>query len=317
MQVCVTGGAGFIGSHLVERLVRDGARVVVLDDLSEGRESNLDAVRRRIDLRVGDVREADHVASAVHGAGVVYHLAALASVERSVQQPELVASVNLGGTMNVLHAARQGGTRRLVFASSSSVYGDTPCLPKHEDLPPRPLSPYAASKAGAEAFAQAYRGTWGFETAILRFFNVYGPRQLAGSPYAGVVPTFVRACLDGRPLLLHGDGRQTRDFTYVADVVDALVLAADAPQAIEGPINVAAGRRRTLLDLVDALAAATGRRPLLESGPTRTGDIRDSEADNGRARERLGWTPATSLEEGLRLTVKALRARDTTMETSE
>ncbi|MDA1195153.1 MAG: SDR family NAD(P)-dependent oxidoreductase [Planctomycetota bacterium] len=310
MRACVTGGAGFIGSHLVERLAGDGWSVCVLDDLSSGRAENV-AAAPGAELIVGDVRDPAAIRSAAKGADVVFHLAALASVQRSLEHPHEVIDVNMGGTLAVLEAARAQGVRRVVLASSSSIYGDTPTLPKCERMPIAPRSPYAASKAGAEALMHAYRRTFGLETAILRFFNVYGPRQPHGSRYAGAIPIFLSACLDDRPCTLYGDGEQTRDFTYVEDVVDAVVRAASAEgTAVAEPINIGAGQRHPLRELL-ALIERVGGRPLrLTRAPARAGDVRDSEADAGRARSVLGWQPTIGLERGLERTAAALRCGD-------
>jgi len=231
MRTCVTGGAGFIGSNLVDRLVRDGHEVAVLDNLSTGRRENLEAVEGDVRFFEGDLRDPAVVAQAVRGCEAVFHLAALAAVARSIDDPQEVTDVNVGGTLNLLMAARDAGARRVVFASSSSVYGDTPTLPKVETMPTSPRSPYAASKVAGEALLMAFHAAYGLEGVALRYFNVYGPRQSPDSQYAAVIPLFVAAMSEGRPPTIHGDGEQTRDFTFVADVVDAVVRAATAPAA--------------------------------------------------------------------------------------
>jgi UDP-glucose 4-epimerase len=307
MRVCVTGGAGFIGSHLVDRLVREGHEVVVLDDLSTGRLENLDGVDGRADVRTGDVRDRAAVAGALRGCEVVFHQAALASVARSVSNPAEVTEVNVAGTVNVLVEAVAARVRRVVFASSSSVYGDTPTLPKTEDMPLSPRSPYAASKAAGEGYLSAFSAAYGLETVALRYFNVYGPRQSPRSQYAAVVPLFVEAAVEGRRAVVHGDGLQTRDFTFVGDVVEANVLAATAPAAF-GAVNVGGGRRIAVLDLLHAVARTAAAQVSPVHEPARTGDVRDSLADVSRARSLLGWKPRTSLEEGIAKTVAAARA---------
>ncbi|MCC7138522.1 MAG: SDR family oxidoreductase [Planctomycetes bacterium] len=308
MKVLVTGGAGFIGSHLVDRLVADGHRVVVLDNLATGRLENLAAARPHLEFLEGDLRDRVAVERAVAGCEVVWHQAALASVARSVENPREVTEVNVGGTLNLLVAARDAKVRRIVFASSSSVYGDTPELPKRESMPLTPRSPYAASKAAGESYLSAFQAAYGLEAVSLRYFNVYGPRQSAKSLYAAAVPRFVEAALAGLPATVYGDGLQTRDFTYVGDVVDALLRAATAPRAVEGPMNVGGGRRISILDLIRAVGAAAGCSVPPRHEPARVGDVRDSLADVARARERLGWEPATPIDRGIARVVAAARA---------
>lgn len=310
MKTCVTGGAGFIGSNLVDRLIADGHRVVVLDNLSTGRLENLAGALPRIEFVQGDLRDPGDVARAVAGCEVVYHQGALASVARSVENPVEVTEVNVMGTLNLLFAARDAKVRRVVFASSSSVYGDTPELPKTETMPTTPRSPYAASKAAGESYLSAFQAAYGLETVALRYFNVYGPRQAPDSVYAAAVPRFIDAMANGRPATIYGDGGQTRDFTYVADVVDALVRAATSVKApLVGPMNVGGGRRISILDLVGSIAKAFGYagRPIHE--PARAGDVRDSLADIRRAMDALAWKPATPLDQGIaRLVAVAQRA---------
>jgi UDP-glucose 4-epimerase len=303
----VTGGAGFIGSNLVDRLVEDGHDVTVLDNLATGSRANLAKALPHARFLEGDLRDPAAVADAVAGCEVVFHQGALAAVARSVENPVEVTEVNLGGTLNVLVASRDAGVRRVVFASSSSVYGDTPTLPKTETMPVLPLSPYAASKAGGEAYLSAWHATYGLETVSLRYFNVYGPRQSPRSLYAAVVPRFLEAVARGEAPVVYGDGQQTRDFTWVGDVVDALLLAASAPRAVGvGPINVGGGERVSILQLVDLVAQAFAwkGRPRIE--PARVGDVRHSLADIGRAKDALGWTPRTRLEDGIRRLARAL-----------
>ena len=309
MKTCVTGGAGFIGSNLVDRLVEAGHEVVVLDNLSTGSLDNLAQVADGIGFVEGDLRSPADVERALRGCEVVYHQAALVSVARSVEDPVGVTEVNVGGTLNVLVAAKALGVRRVVFASSSSIYGDTPTLPKIETMPVMPLSPYAASKAAGEAYLSAFHGSYGLETVPLRYFNVYGARQTPDSPYAAVLPLFIDAMLAGRVPTIFGDGEQTRDFTYVGDVVDALVRAADAPNPPGTPMNIGCGGRISINDLARAVAKATGFQGEPVYAEARVGDVRDSIADITRAQVFLGWTPDTSLDEGIRVTVEDLRER--------
>src|SRR5215468_2872375 len=246
----VTGGAGFIGSHICERLLRDGHAVRVLDDFSNGKEENLGAMRNEIELFRGSVCDRDIIARAVKGAYVVFHQAALGSVPRSVADPLATHESNITGTLNVLLAARDLGVRKVVFASSSSVYGETPVLPKHEDMKPEPVSPYALSKLSAEQYCGVFHRVYGFETVALRYFNIFGPRQDPESQYAAVIPKFVTAVLAGRRPVIFGDGRQSRDFTYVDNVVEANLRASEAEGAAGRFFNVACGGRYSLLDLL-------------------------------------------------------------------
>ena len=307
IQVCVTGGAGFIGSNLVDHLVRRGCSVTVLDNLSTGSRANLAASAGHVRFVEGDLRDRAAVAGAVAGCDAVYHLGALAAVARSVENPVEVTDVNVGGTLNVLVAARDAGVRRVVFASSSSVYGDTPTLPKVESMPMNPRSPYAASKAAGEAYLSAWHATYGLETVSLRYFNVYGPRQSPRSLYAAVVPRFLAAVAAGQPPVIYGDGEQTRDFTWVGDLVDACERAATAPTAVGvGPINIGGGERVSILALAE-LAAKSFRwsgRPRHEAA--RVGDVRHSLADIKLAAQALGWKPTTPLRDGVAALARAL-----------
>ena len=303
MRALVTGGAGFIGSHLVERLLREGWAVRVLDDLSTGRRANLAAVAADVELVEGDVRDPGTVRRAVAGADAVAHLAALSSVARSVADPLRTHEVNATGTLHVLLAARDAGVARVVVASSSSVYGDTPVLPLHEALAPQPRSPYAVSKLAAERYAAVFAALYGLETVGLRYFNVFGPRQDPASPYAAVVPRFVRALLAGEPPTIYGDGEQGRDFTYVANAVEATALALRAPRLAGEAVNVACGRRTTVNALAREVAALTGVTVAPLHAPPRPGDVRDSLADLARARTLLGYAPQVDVVEGLRRTV--------------
>ncbi|RMG13327.1 MAG: NAD-dependent epimerase/dehydratase family protein [Planctomycetota bacterium] len=305
MKCLVTGGCGFIGSHLVRELVERGEDVRVLDDLSSGRREHLAGLDA--DLRVADLRDEDALSGALAGIEVVFHQAAVPSVPRSLREPERTFSVNVGGTHRLLLAARAAGVRRVVIASSSSVYGDAEALPKHEELPPRPRSPYAAQKASCEALARAFSESLGLETVCLRYFNVYGPRQDPQSPYAAVVPAFVVRALRGETAEIHGDGEQTRDFTFVGDVVRANLRAAEAPGVAGAVINVAGGREVRVLDLHAQIARLTGTvRPPVHA-PPRAGDVRRSLACIERAAALLDWRPEVSLAEGLARTIAALR----------
>jgi nucleoside-diphosphate-sugar epimerase len=307
MKACVTGGAGFIGSHLVDRLVADGNEVVVLDNLATGSRENLAQSRSRIQFHEGDVRDPVAVQRALRGVEVVYHLAALAAVQRSVEHPAEVAAVNVLGTVNVLVEAREEGVRRVVFASSSSVYGAAPDLPLRETMPVDPRSPYAASKAAAEAFLFSFQTTYGLEGVALRYFNVYGERQPPRSLYAAVIPRFLETIARGDRPVIYGDGHQTRDFTHVADVVDACVRAAGAPREATGcPINVGRGEQVSIRHLAATVGRVLDRaaNPLFE--PARPGESRHSVADVGRARDLMGWTPQVTLEDGLARTAAYL-----------
>lgn len=293
----VTGGAGFIGSHLAETLLARGRRVRVVDDFSTGRRAILP---REAELVEGDVN--DVAADAFRGASVVYHLAALPSVPRSVKQPLESHHATARGTLAALAAAEQGGVKRLVFASSSSVYGDTPTLPKHERMPPKPLSPYAAAKLAGEFYAKSWAERGKLETVSCRFFNVYGPRQDPDSPYAAVIPIFLRRLREGKKMTVYGDGGQTRDFTFVADVVEGLIRAGSVPGASGRVYNLAGGRPVSVLDMGRELARLSGKPADFEFLPPRPGDIRDSFADVAAAAKDLGFAAAVPLEEGLRRT---------------
>jgi UDP-glucose 4-epimerase len=307
-RALVTGGAGFIGSHLVDALVSGGWSVRVIDDFSSGREENLAASRGSIELLRGDLADEASIAGAVDGVEVVFHLGAIPSVPRSVADPLRTHRVNVDGTLAVLEAARRAEARRVVYAASSSVYGDSEVLPKVETMPPNPRSPYALQKYAGEAYCRLYHELYGLETVALRYFNVFGPRQDPGSAYAAVVPRFATACLRGAPATIHGDGEQTRDFTFVEDAVRANLAAADAPHAAGGVFNVAGGRRVSLNRLLAILKELVGVDVPPVHDPPRPGDVRHSLADLGRARERLGWQPEVPLEEGLRRTIEYLKS---------
>ena len=303
----VTGGAGFIGSHIAEALVRRGDKVRVLDNLSTGYLSNLDAIRDRIEFVEGDLVDAPLVAKVVEGVDCIFHEAALASVPRSVEAPLDTNAACVTGTVTLLDAARRAGVRRLVYASSSSVYGDRPTSPKRETDLPAPISPYGAAKLAAEYYCRAFTATYGFETVSIRYFNVFGPRQDPGSPYSAVIPLFITAILAGKRPVVYGDGGQSRDFTFVANVVHANLLAADAPKASGRAMNAATGGNISLLELLDSLNEALGTdvKPIHE--PPRPGDIRDSMADVALARELLGYEPQVDFQEGLRRSIDYYR----------
>ncbi len=304
-RALVTGGAGFIGSHLVERLLSEGWRVRVLDDFSSGRPENLARSADRVDLLRGDIRDPDTQQASVRDVEVVFHHAAVPSVPRSIAEPLLTNAVNVDGTLGLLEAAREAGVRRVVYAASSSAYGNTPELPKVETMPATPLSPYALQKYAGEVYCSLYHSIYGLETVSLRYFNVFGPRQDPQSEYAAVIPKFVCAALAGERPTIYGDGEQTRDFVFVADVARANLLAADAERAPGAVINVAAGRRTSLNELWDGIRQTVGSQAEPRYAEPRAGDVRDSVADLGRARELLGFEPAVDLREGLRQTVES------------
>ncbi len=308
----VTGGAGFIGSHIVEELLRArrGARVRVLDNFSTGRRENLQNAEfgtRNAEVIEGDIRDLATVRRAMEGADYVLHQAALPSVQRSVQDPLTSNEVNVTGTLNVLTAAREAGVRRVVVASSSSVYGDSPTLPKHEEMPTAPKSPYAVSKLAAERYALAFHTVYNLPTVCLRYFNVFGPRQDPTSQYSAVIPKFITAMLRGEAPVIYGDGTQSRDFTYVANVVAANLLACEREEAIGQAMNVACGERYTLLDLHAELQRILQVEVAPVLAEVRKGDVRHSLAAIELARERLGYQPAIGWTEGLRLTVKSFQ----------
>jgi UDP-glucose 4-epimerase len=301
----VTGGSGFIGSHLVEGLLAKGATVRVLDDLSTGRLANLAGVAERIDLVEGSVTDHEDVAEAVAGCDTVFHLAALPSVVKSVEDPLQSHEIAATGTLRVLDAARRAGVKRLVFAASSSAYGDQPGAVRTEDDPLMPMSPYAAAKLAGEHYCSCFTTVYGLETVRLRFFNVFGPRQDPQSPYSGVIALFTSWMSAGRAPTVLGDGLQTRDFVYVENVVQALLLAAGVPAASGRVYNVGNGQSITILDLVRHLNELLGKNLKPSFAPPRAGDVRHSEADITRARKELGYDPAISFREGLARTLAA------------
>jgi UDP-glucose 4-epimerase len=302
-QFLVTGGAGFIGSSIASELIRRGERVRILDNLSTGREENLQHVGPRAEVIRGDILDLEVLRRAVEGVDYVLHQAALPSVQRSVEAPLETDRVNSAGTLNVLVAARDAGVKRVVYAASSAAYGDTPTLPKHEEMPPRPMSPYAASKVAGEAHIQAFAASYGFEGVALRYFNVFGPRQDPASHYAAVIPRFVTAALRGQAPTIFGDGTQSRDFCFIENVIEANLLACTAPGVGGGIFNIAGGERHDLLELCRLIGKILGKdvRPSFE--PPRAGDVKHSLADIGRAQRSLGFQVKVSFEEGLRRTV--------------
>ena len=298
----VTGGAGFIGSHVVVRLLELGHEVRILDNFSTGRRQNLAVADGHVEVFEGDVRSYERAHNAVKGMDFVIHLAALPSVPRSVQDPLTTSEVNITGTLNILLAARDTDVRRAVLASSSSVYGATETMPKHEGLVPAPISPYAVSKLAAEQYARAFWSVYGLETVSLRYFNVFGPRQDPNSQYSGVVPRFMRLALEGEEPVVFGDGTQSRDFTYVANVVDATLSAAAAADAAGSICNIGCGAPKTVLDLVAAISRVSGREITPTFEPPRMGDVKHSFADIGAARRLLGYDPDVDFDAGVALT---------------
>jgi len=297
----VTGGGGFIGSHIIDELLARGHRVRVLDNFATGRRENIVHVAGDIELIEGDITSYERVHNAARGVDVVIHLAALPSVPRSIQDPLTTHQVNTTGTLNVLLAARDEGVKRVVIASSSSVYGANPLLPKREDMVLLPISPYGVSKLAAERYCMAFSAVYGLETVALRYFNVFGPRQNPNSQYSAVIPKFMDMALSGERPVIYGDGLQTRDFTYVQNVVEGTLLAAVAPEASGHAMNVACGESSSVLDLVETIRRVLGVDLQYDLEPARIGDIKDSYADIGLARQLLGYDPVVTLEQGIRL----------------
>ena len=305
----VTGGAGFIGSAIVRRLLQEGAsRIVVIDNLLTGHERNLEEVRGSIDFQRADIRNYEEIAPLIRGASVVFHEAAIPSVPRSIEDPVPSHDVNINGTFNVLRAAHEGQAGRVVYAASSSAYGDTEVLPKVESMPSRPKSPYALQKLVGECYCNVFAGVYGLETVALRYFNVYGPRQDPSSPYSGVLSLFMRAVLERRAPTIFGDGEQSRDFTYVEDVAELNLKAARAPNVAGRMYNAGNGCRITLNQAWAMLQRLEGVEIEPGYGPPRAGDVRDSQADTTSARAELGHAPKFAFEEGMKRTLEWYRS---------
>lgn len=302
MRYLVTGGAGFIGSNTVDELVRKGHSVVVLDDLSSGKEDNLAEIRNKITFIKGSITDIEVVRKAMHEAEYVLHLAARTSVPRSVKDPIETNRINIDGTLNVLVAAKELKVKRVVFAASSSAYGETPTLPKVETMQPQPISPYGVTKYVGELYGQTFGRCYGLEHVSLRYFNIFGPRQDPSSPYSGVLAKFCTAFLESTEPLVFGDGEQTRDFTFVENAVQANLLAFEAPNASGKVFNVGTGGRTSLNDVLNVLGKISGTPLKAKYDPPRDGDIRDSQADITQAREVLGYEPLVTFEEGLKRT---------------
>jgi len=307
MRALVTGGAGFIGSHIAQRMVESGHEVVVLDNFSSGSRANIAAIGKDVRVVEGDVRDLATVESCAAGCDVVFHEAAIVSVPYSVEHPQESHDVNIQGTLNVLQAARKAGTRRVVFASSAAIYGEEPTLPKTEAMRPEPMSPYGVEKLTGEHYLATWSKLFGVETVALRYFNVFGPRQDPKSAYSGVISIFVDRILGGRPITFFGDGAQVRDFVYVANVVDANILASTREGASGKAFNVACGKRTTLLELASLIERAADRTVTRTFAEGRAGDIKESLADITRAREELGYSPGVDVEEGLKRLVAFVR----------
>ena len=306
----ITGGAGFIGSNLARRLAAQGARVRVFDNLSAGHLENLAGLEKSVEFVRGDLRDAAAVRAALQGVRHVFHIGALASVQASVDDPATTHEVNVTGTLNVLLAARDAGAERVVFSSSASIYGDSPEMPKREDMRPEPLTGYALSKLAGEHYGRIFRGLYGLKFFALRYFNVFGPRQDPASHYAAVIPLFMRAYAAGRQPTIYGDGGQTRDFTFVEDIVSANLACLTAPESAAGGVyNVAYGDRVSVNELAAQIAALAGQPFAPTYAPARSGDIRESQADAARARRVLGWKPAHTFAEGLRTTYDWFKPR--------
>jgi nucleoside-diphosphate-sugar epimerase len=304
MYYLVTGGAGFIGSNLTEALLSAGHKVRVLDNFLTGKRGNIAGFAEKYgqsyELIEGDLRDLAAIRKAATGADYILHQGALPSVPRSVADPVLSNEINVGGTVNLLVAARDAGVRRVVFAASSSAYGDTPELPKRESMTPNPKSPYAAQKLAGEHYMRIFHEVYGLETISLRYFNVFGPKQDPASMYAAVIPRFITSVLFGKPLVIYGDGKQTRDFTYIDNVVQANLAACGAPKAACGKtFNIACGERVSLLDILEIVYGLAGKRVPPNFEPSRPGDVRDSLADIFRAQDLLGYQPAVSFPAGL------------------
>lgn len=303
-KVLVTGGAGFIGSNLADELIRQGARVNIIDDFTTGFRENLDEIKGDFDFIEGDINDDSAVAKAIEGVEIVFHQAALPSVPRSVEDPAETHRVCVNGTVNMLIKSRDAGVKRFIYAASSSAYGDQPVLPKVETMKPDPLSPYAAAKLAGELYCRAFNNVYGLETVALRYFNVFGPRQNPASMYSGVISRFIDALMSGETPVIFGDGEQSRDFTYIANVVNANIKAAQTTKGLGETMNAANGDRITLNELLEVLKKITGRtEAVAEFREPRNGDVKDSQADNRRAVECLQYEQLVGLEEGLKNTI--------------
>lgn len=303
----VTGGAGFIGSHIVEELLRRNERVTVIDNFATGKRENLRPFEGKAEIVEADISQAKNLTNILKGADYVIHQAAIPSVPKSIIDPVKSHEANVNGTLQLLVACRDAGVKRVVYASSSSLYGDSPTLPKHEGMMPKPLSPYGAQKLFSEMYCQVFTRSYGLETVSLRYFNVFGPRQDAASQYSGVLALFIPAVLQGRRPTIYGDGEQSRDFTYVKNVVEANLLACTAPGVSGEAFNVACGDRITVNSMLQQINKITGKDISPVYAEARAGDIKHSQADIQRAKERLGYQPKVSFEEGLRHTIEWYR----------
>lgn len=304
-KVLVTGGAGFIGSNLADELITRGAKVIIADNFVTGSRTNLEEIAGPFEFAEGSIADRDFAAKILDGVEVVFHQAALPSVPRSVADPRETHEACVNGTFNLLCAAKDAGVRRFIYAASSSAYGDQPTLPKIETMRPDPLSPYAAAKLMGEYYCRVFNNVYGIETMALRYFNVFGPRQDPSSQYSGVISRFIDSFLKGSDPVIYGDGDQSRDFTFVANVVDANIKASEASGGFGEVYNVANGERITLIDLVDVLKGITGREDVsIDFQPGRTGDVKHSQADNSKAVRTFGYTKLVGLEDGLRRTIE-------------
>ena len=303
-KVLVTGGAGFIGSNLAEELIAQGARVTIIDNLTTGFRENVEEIIGDFDFIEGDINDDAALTKAIEGSEIVFHEAALPSVPRSVEDPAETHRVCVDGTFNLLVKARNSGVRRFVYAASSSAYGDQPVLPKVETMRPDPLSPYAVAKLTGELYCRSFHNVYGLETISLRYFNVFGPRQNPASMYSGVISRFIDALLTGKPAIVFGDGEQSRDFTYIANVVDANIKAAQTTSGLGETMNVANGDRITLIELFEVLKRITNTPDaVIDNQPPRAGDVKHSQADNRRAVECFNYSQIVGLEEGLKKTI--------------
>ena len=308
MRTLVTGGAGFIGSHLVEELLHRGESVRVLDNFSSGRRENLDALPGKLEILEGDLRDAGTIKAAVRNVDVVFHLAAFISVPKSMEDPETCFAINVGGTVNLLEAARQAGTHRVVVSSSAAVYGNTSVFPTTEETPLQPLSPYAVSKQVDELYAGLYTRILGLPVTALRYFNVYGPRQRPDSDYAAAIPIFVRSLVAGAPITIYGDGKQSRDFIFVKDVARANLLAAEKEAGGE-TINICTGHETSMLDLLEELSELSPTSPKVRFDLPRPGDVYRSAGCPEKATRILGFKPETSITEGLKQTIEWMKSK--------